>query len=269
MIPLSVCIVTQNEEHNLPRALEAVRDIADEIVVVDAGSTDRTQEIARQAGARVFVRPFTNHSDQKNYAASLAANDWIFLLDADEQPDETLRRSIQEWKQNQAEHSVYEMARLTWYLGAWIRHSRWYPDYKERIYRRDQAEFHDVIHSALRFQGRAGRLRGDLLHYSFRSLEDHEAKIERYSTVLAQDLFDRGRRNWRAAMWLATPWRWFHHFVLGAGFLDGKRGALIARLAARSTWLKFSKLGQLVEAEKRRESGAAGSASYTRTGSGN
>jgi glycosyltransferase involved in cell wall biosynthesis len=250
MIPLSVCIITHNEEHNLPRALAAVRDLADEIVVVDAGSADRTQEIARQADARVFVRPFTNHSDQKNYAASLAAHEWIFLLDADEEPDATLRQSILEWKQSRPQFFVYEMARRNWYLGAWIRHSRWYPDYKERIYRRDQAAFHDVIHSALRFAGRPGRLRGDLLHYSFRSFQEHEAKVERYSSALAQDLYDRGRRSWRAAMWLASPWSWFHHYVLGAGFLDGHRGALIARMAARGTWLKFQKLGKLVEQGK-------------------
>ncbi len=247
MPPLSVCIITQNEEHNLPRALAAVRELADEIVVVDAGSTDRTQEIARQAGAQVFIRPFTNHSDQKNYAASLAANEWIFLLDADEEPDVTLRAAILEWKQSEPRFFVYEMARLNWYLGAWIRHSRWYPDYKERIYRRDKAAFHDVIHSALRFEGRAGRLAGNLLHYSFRSFEEHEAKVERYSTALAQDLYDRGRRHWRAALWFATPWSWFHHYVLGAGFLDGRRGAQIARMAARGTWLKFRKLGKLVE----------------------
>lgn len=250
MPPLSVCIITQNEEHNLPRALAAVRELADEIVVVDAGSADRTQEIARQAGARVFVRPFTNHSDQKNYAASLASNDWIFLLDADEEPDAILRAAILEWKKSKPKYLVYEMARLNWYLGAWIRHSRWYPDYKERIYRRDKAAFHDVIHSALRFEGRAGRLRGDLRHYSFRSFEEHEAKVEKYSTALAQDLYDRGRRSWRAALWLATPWSWFHHYVMGAGFLDGRRGLLIARLAARGTWLKFKKLGELEEMKR-------------------
>ena len=251
MIRLSVCIITQNEEHNLPRALAAVRDLADEIVVVDAGSTDRTQEIARAAGARVVVRPFTNHSDQKNHAASLAANEWIFLLDADEEPDATLRASILEWKQGTPKFFVYEMARLNWYLGAWIRHSRWYPDYKERIYRRDKAAFHDVIHSALRFEGPAGRLRGDLLHYSFRSFEEHQEKVERYSTVLAQDLYDGGRRSWRAAMWIASPWSWFHHFVVGAGYLDGHRGAVIARMAARGTWLKFQKLGKLVRGARR------------------
>ncbi len=255
MNPLSVCIVAYNEAHNLPRAFESIRGIADEIVLVDAGSTDRTQEIARQAGARVFVRPFTNHSDQKNYAASLATNDWIFLLDADEAPDAALRQSILEWKTGEPKFSVYEMARLNWYLGAWIRHSRWYPDYKERIYRRDKAAFCHVVHSALQFKGRAGRLRGNLQHYSFRSLAEHEEKLERYGAAVARDMFDRGRRNWRAAMWLAAPWAWFHHYVMGAGFLDGRRGALIARMAARGVRLKFAKLGKLVEDERRLQSG--------------
>ncbi len=255
MIPLSVCIVTCNEEHNLRRALDSIRGIADEIVLVDAGSTDRTQEIARQAGARVFVRPFTNHSDQKNYAASLATNDWIFLLDADEAPDATLQQSIREWKASEPRFFVYKMARLNWYLGAWVRHSRWYPDYKERIYRRDKAAFSHVIHSALPYKGHVGRLRGSLLHYSFRNLAEHEKKLERYGTAVAQDMFDHGRRNWRAAMWLAAPWAWFHHYVMGAGFLDGRRGAVIARMAARGVRLKFAKLGELVENERRLQSG--------------
>jgi glycosyltransferase involved in cell wall biosynthesis len=158
---LSVCIVAQNEEENLPRLLQSAQPIADEIVLVDGGSTDRTQEIARNAGARVFFRPFTNHADQKNYSASLAANDWIFLLDADEELSAELSASIQEWKAQPPRFAVYEMSRLTWYLGGWIRHSRWYPDWQRRIYRRDQASFSGVIHSALRYDGPVGRLRGD------------------------------------------------------------------------------------------------------------
>ena len=247
---LSVCIVAQNEQENLPRLLHSVQPIAEEIVVVDGGSTDRTSEIARQAGAKVFVRPFTDHADQKNYAASLASSDWIFLLDADEELSEDLRKSVQDWKSETPAFAVYEMARLTWYLGAWIRHSRWYPDWQRRIYRRDQARFSGVIHSALRFDGAVGRLRGDLLHYTIRTFPEHEAKLEKYTTAVAKEMFDQGRRQWRFAMWLAAPWSWFHHFVLGAGFLDGRRGALIASMAARGVRLKFRKLGKLVQAEQ-------------------
>jgi glycosyltransferase involved in cell wall biosynthesis len=247
---ISACIVTFNEEHNLPRALKSLEGVADEIVVVDSGSTDRTAEIARENHVTFFSRPFTNHADQKNYAASLAKNEWIFLLDADEELDDELKRSLLAWKQTKPQFFVYEMARLTRYLEAWIRHSRWYPDFQRRLYRRDQASFSGLIHSALRFAGRPGRLRGDLLHYTVRTFAEHEAKVERYTTVMAKELHAQGRRNWRAAMWIAAPWSWFQNYILCAGFLDGHHGALIARMAARSTWLKFAKLGKLLAEDK-------------------
>jgi glycosyltransferase involved in cell wall biosynthesis len=248
---LSACLITFNEEHNLPRALASLAGIADEIVVVDSGSKDGTAEIAKAHGVSFFVRPFTNHADQKNYAASCARNEWIFLLDADEELSSELRSSLLEWKQLEPEFPVYETARLTWYLGAWIHHSRWYPDYQRRLYRRDKASFSGMIHSALRFEGQAGRLSGDLLHYTIRSFAEHEAKVESYTSVIAQELFSQGKRSWRAALWLASPWTWFQNYVLHLGFLDGYRGWLISRMAARGTWLKFKKLGKLVEAERR------------------
>jgi glycosyltransferase involved in cell wall biosynthesis len=247
---LSICIVAQNEEVNLPRLLKSVSGVAEEIVVLDGGSSDRTAEIAQEFGAKVFHRTFTTHADQKNHAASLASNDWIFLLDADEELSDTLKISVERWKCEEPKYDVYEMARLTWYLGAWIRHSRWYPDWQRRIYRRDKANFSGAIHSALRFNGPVGRLQGDLLHYTIRTFAEHEAKLERYTTAIAREMFDDGKRHWRAAMWFATPWSWIHHFVLGAGFLDGYRGAVIARMAARGVRLKFAKLGKLVAAER-------------------
>lgn len=247
---LSICIVAQNEEENLPRLLNSVSGVADEIVLLDGGSADRTVEIAEKFGATVFRRPFTTHADQKNHAAWLASNNWIFLLDADEELSEELKASVRQWRQNEPKFDVYEMARLTWYLGAWIRHSRWYPDWQRRIYRRDKARFSGAIHSALRFDGPVGRLRGNLLHYTIRTFAEHEDKVERYTTAIAREMFEQGRRSWRPAMWFAAPWSWVHHFVLGAGFLDGYRGAVIAQMAARGVRLKFAKLGKLVEADK-------------------
>ncbi len=250
MNSLSICIVAQNEERNLARLLQSVQPVADEIVLVDGGSTDRTCEIARSFGCKIFQRRFTNHADQKNYAASLASHDWIFLLDADEELSAELRQSIQRWKEKDPQRAVYEMARLTWYLGAWIHHSRWYPDWQRRIYHRQKTMFFGAIHSALRYDGPIGRLDGDLLHYTIRNFAEHEAKLDRYTTAIAKEMFDNGRRNWRGAMWLATPWSWAHHFFLGAGFLDGYRGALIAQMAARGVRLKYAKLGRLVQAEQ-------------------
>ena len=252
---LSACLITLNEEHNLPRVLASLQGIADEIVVVDSGSTDRTEEIAREYGAAFRMRPWTNYSDQKNYAASCARNEWILSLDADEDLSSALQTSLLDWKKRTPRFCVYEMARRTLYLGAWIKHSGWYPDFQRRLYLRDAAQFSGIIHEALRFDEEAGRLYGDLLHYTIRSFAEHEAKVMRYTTLAAQQMYAVGKRKWRAAMWFATPWSWFHNFVLRGGFLDGYRGALIAQMAARAVRVKYRKLGQLASAAGKREGG--------------
>jgi glycosyltransferase involved in cell wall biosynthesis len=254
---LSACIITLNEEANLPRALASLAGIADEIVVVDSGSTDGTQQIARDAGAVWFERAWTNYADQKNYAAECAANDWILSLDADEELSSPLQTSLLSWKKHTPEYSVYEMARKTWYLGAWIEHSGWYPDFQRRVYRRDQAEFSGLVHESLRFDGKIGRLGGDLLHYTVRSFDEHESNVEHYTTLAAQQMFAEGKRQWKGAMWLATPWSWFQNFVLRGGFMDGYRGALIARMAARTVRLKYAKLGKLLQSQSGERGGAA------------
>ena len=248
---LSICVITLNEAHDLPRLLKSAEGIAEEIVVVDSGSTDATVEIARAAGARVLTRAWTNYAEQKNFAASQAGEDWILLLDADEELSGELQASILKWKAAPAQFPVYEMARLAWFLGAWIRHSRWYPDWQRRLYDRRRAQFSGAIHESLQFQGAVGRLQGDLLHYTVRNLQEQRSKSDEYSTLAARAMFERGRREWRAAKWFATPWAWFRYFVLGAGFLDGYRGFLIARSAAQTTWLKYTKLGKLVEQDAR------------------
>jgi hypothetical protein len=243
---VSACVITLNEEENLSRALASLVGIADEIVVVDSGSRDRTEEIAVQHGAKFFTRRWTNYSDQKNFAAECATNDWILSLDADEELSSPLHTSLWNWKKHPPSDAVYEMARHTFYLGAWIGHSGWYPDFQRRLYRRDAAEFSGLVHESLRFEGKPGRLAGDILHYTVRSFAEHEANVERYTTLAAQQMFAQGKRSWRGALWFATPWSWFQNFVLRAGFLDGHRGALIAQMAARSVRLKYAKLGRLV-----------------------
>ncbi len=247
---LSACLITLNEEDNLPRALASLAGIAEEIVVVDSGSTDRTEEIARQHGASFFFRAWTNYADQKNFAAECATNDWILSIDADEELSSALQTSILEWKKHPPEFTVYEMARRTWYLGAWVRHSGWYPDFQRRLYRRDAVEFSGIIHESLQFEGEPVRLAGDLLHYTVRSFAEHSGNVDRYTTLAAQQMFAQGKRNWRGALWFATPWSWFQNFVLRGGFLDGRRGALIAKMAARSVRLKYRKLGTLVAATR-------------------
>jgi len=249
---LSVCLITLNEEENLPRALNSVQGIADEVVIVDCGSTDRTAEIAKERGGKVVFRPWTNFAEQKNAAAAAASHEWILSLDADEELSPELRDAFLAWKKEVPKFSVYEFSRRTWYLGAWVKHTGWYPDFQRRLFRRNAAQFSGIIHEALRFKGKPGRLGGDLLHYTVGSFEEHERKVESYTTLAAQQMFRDGKRSWRAAMWLATPWSWFNNYVLGLGFLDGRQGWLISRMAARGTWLKFKKLGKLLEAQQQR-----------------
>lgn len=248
---LSVCLITWNEERNLPRALRSLEGIADEIVIVDCGSQDRTQEIAAAHGAMVITRAWTNFAEQKNFAAAATSSDWILSLDADEELSHQLQQSLLAWKGTEPEFPVYEFARCAWYLGAWIKHSGWYPDYQKRLYRRGSANFSGMVHESLQLEGRVGRLRGDLLHYTMNSFAEHEDKVERYTTLAARQMYEAGKRSWRGAMWLATPWACFNTLVLRGGLLDGYRGWLISRMAARSVWLKFKKLGKLVAAERR------------------
>ena len=247
---LSACLITLNEEHNLPRALASLEGIADEIIVMDSGSTDQTQVIARQHGAVFFERAWTDYSEQKNCAAARAENDWVLSMDADEELSSALQAALLDWKKREAESSVYEMARKTWYLGAWIKHSGWYPDFQRRLYRREVAQFAGIIHESLKFPGQPGRLPGDLLHYTVRSFAEHEANVERYTALAARQMYEAGKRNWQGAMWLATPWSWFQNFILRGGFMDGYRGALIAKMAARAVRLKYAKLGKLVQATR-------------------
>ena len=246
---ISACIITLNEEGNLGRLLASLNGVADEAIVADCGSTDGTAAVAQKAGARFLQRSWTNYAEQKNFAAENASYEWILSVDADEELSSPLHASLLDWKNREAKFTVYEMARRAWYLGGWVKHSGWYPDFQRRLYRRDAGRFSGIIHEALRFEGEAGRLQGDLLHYTVRSFAEHEQKVERYTTLAAQQLYEAGKRKWRAALWLATPWSWLQNYFLRGGFLDGYRGALIAQMAARSVRLKYAKLGRLI-AEK-------------------
>src|SRR5262249_663466 len=145
-------------------------------------------------------RAWKNYADQKNFAASLASCEWIVSLDADEALSSSLQSALLDWKKRQPQFAVYEVGRKTWYLGAWIKHSGWYPDFKKRLYRKGAAEFQGSLHETLKYAGECGRLPGDLLHYTVHQFSDHEANVEKYSTLAARQMFDQGKRQWRGAV---------------------------------------------------------------------
>lgn len=250
MPALTAILISYNEEQDLPCALASLAEIADEIVVVDSGSTDRTCEIARSFGARVYARKLDSFAEQKNYAASLSSNDWILSIDCDQELSPELRASVLAWKQQTPDKNAYEIIQLTNYLGEWIRHSGWYPEFRVLLYRRDKGKFVAALHERVRVEGPLGRLDGHLFHYTIRSLAEHRAKLDAMSTIAAEDMLAHGRKSWRAAMIFAPPWTVVQRLVFQLGILDGRRGWLIAWLSGNYIYLKYRKLGRLLAGEK-------------------
>jgi glycosyltransferase involved in cell wall biosynthesis len=253
MPALSAILIARNEETDLPRALQSLEGVADEIILVDAGSSDRTTGIARAAGAKVFERPFTSFADQKNFAAAQASNDWVFSIDCDEMLTPELRASLVRWKLEDPAQPGYEIVRMTNYLGGWIRHSGWYPDRIVRLYDRRRGRFAGTIHESVQLDAPAGRIEGLLHHYNVRTYEEHLAKIDAFTTIAAGELYERGKNRWRAGIYIAAPWTFFQRLVVELGFLDGRRGWVIAWTSARYVRLKYAKLGALIRANAARE----------------
>jgi glycosyltransferase involved in cell wall biosynthesis len=246
LTPISATIITLNEEDRIAETLSAL-DFCDEILVVDAGSTDRTRETAREGGARVLSRDWTGYADQKNYAAGQASHDWILNVDADERPDSELREQILGWKSSGPEPGVtgYLMPRLTCYLGRWIRHSGWYPDRKLRLYDRRHARWEgNHVHERLETLGATRRLDGHLLHHPFRSLEEHYRRIDRYTELAARAAEEGGRRYSRTRVVLGPPLHFLRSFLLRAGFLDGASGLRIAYMGARYVYLRETRISR-------------------------
>jgi len=238
---ISATIVTLNEEHNIARAIESLRCV-DEIVVVDSGSKDSTCETAVRLGARVVNEPWRGYAAQKNFAASIAANDWILSIDADEALSEELEAEILLVKKEGPRFDGYSMPRLAQYLGRWIQHGGWYPDRKVRLYRRDKAAWHgQYVHESVQVSGSRGELNGKLHHFTCDSLSAHLRTLDRYTTLAAEELRSRGTRVGWPRLILDPPWTFVRTFVIRRGFMDGIHGFVIAWMAALYTFLKYAK----------------------------
>ena len=245
MPKVTATIITLNEAEHIAAAIDSVA-WADEIVVVDSGSTDGTLDIARARGARVSTRAWSGYVDQKNHAAALASHDWIFSLDADERVTPELASEIQALVRGEPARRGYRVPRVTFYLGRWIRTTDFYPDYQARLYDRRAGTWRgDLVHESVQVDGGVGYLRGELQHYSFRDLTDHVARANHYSTLAARQLHARGRRATPVDLVVHPPAAFLRNYVLRRGFLDGSAGLLISMLNAYSVFLKFAKLWEL------------------------
>ncbi|MCG3133097.1 MAG: hypothetical protein HMLKMBBP_00190 [Planctomycetes bacterium] len=245
---LSVCIVAMNEEANISDCLSSA-DFADEWVVVDSHSTDRTRELAAAAGARVIERDWPGHVQQKNFALSEATHDWVLCLDADERVSPELRASILAALGSPGDAAGFECARRTFYLGRWIRHGGWYPDRKLRLFRRSRARWggtnpHDHVVTDPG-GGPVRRIGGDLLHLSYRSLSDHLRTIDSFTSIAAREKHAAGRRAGLLDLTLRPFGKFVRMYVLRAGFLDGAAGFCAAVSGAYYVFLKYAKLREL------------------------
>ncbi|HMK27961.1 MAG TPA: glycosyltransferase family 2 protein [Chitinophagaceae bacterium] len=244
MYPLSVVIITFNEEHNIERCIRSVKEVADEIIVLDSFSTDQTVDIARSLGAIVQQEKFRGYIGQKNLAIQLASHDYVLSLDADEALAEKLAASILRVK-NDFTHRAYRMNRCTNYCGHFIRHGLWYPDPKIRLFDRRCARWagmnpHDKIEIDHKFS--VGQLAGDILHYSFSTPEDLVWQNNRLSSIAAASLYARGHRSSWFKILARPAWAFINGYFFRLGFLDGFDGFVIAVHTSHQVFMKYSKL---------------------------
>ena len=252
-VQISALVITYNEENNIERCLNSLDGIADEIVVIDSFSTDRTAQICKDREVDFVQHRFEGHIEQKNYALSRANNVHVLSLDADEALSEVLKQSILTTKRNWQDDG-YAVNRLTDYCGKWIRHCGWYPDRKIRLWDRRKGRWGGVNphdHVIMGKGSRVGRLRGDLLHYSYPSIKHHVAQIDKFSDIAARAAYQRGRRaNILLDICLNPMLTFFKKYFLKLGVLDGYEGFVISISTAYGKFLKYIKLREL---EKRGE----------------
>lgn len=247
MPELSVVVITFNEERNIGKCLESVKDLADDIVVVDSYSTDRTEEIVRSFGARFVQHAFEGHIQQKNFAITQARYPHILSLDADEVLSERLKESIKRVKENW-QYDGYYFNRLTNYCGKWIRHTSWYPARKLRLWDSRKGKWGGVNpHDKFKLVKGSTRkfLKGDLFHYSYYSINEHIQQINKFSSIVAEAYFSEGKRITYFTIFFNPLWRLFRDYIIKLGFLDGFYGLVISGNAAYETFLKYLKLKNL------------------------
>jgi glycosyltransferase involved in cell wall biosynthesis len=242
MTRLSAILITRNEERDLPACLASLRGVADEIVLVDSGSTDRTRDIARAAGARVFERAWEGFGPQKQFALEQATGDWVLNLDADEGLSPLLQEEIRGVLSQPTGLSGYELPFHLYFLGRRLRFGGCAREFHVRLFRRAKARYvGGKIHEGITVDGPLGRLRGPVRHESYKTFGEYLEKCNRYTDLIAEKKYAEGKRF---AVWhhLRLPWEWIVRVVFKAGCLDGNAGIIYATLSAYYAWLKHVRL---------------------------
>jgi glycosyltransferase involved in cell wall biosynthesis len=244
---LSAVIITFNEERNIQRCIESLLPVADEIIVVDSFSTDRTEEICKLYGIKFFQNVFEGHIEQKNIALLKANHEWILSVDADEALSETLQKAIKK-SLEAPQFDAFAMNRLTNYCGKWVKYCGWYPDTKVRLVKKNKAHWtgtnpHDKLE--LKEKSQVCSLQGDLLHYSYYTKEDHFKQIEYFGNISAKELFLKGKNISVFLLYLKVITQFFKSYFVKMGFLDGKTGWLISSRSAYATLRKYQILRKM------------------------
>lgn len=248
---LSVTLITLNEEHNLRDCLESVR-FADEIILVDSGSRDRTLEIAKEFQVKVFQEPWQGFSGTKNSAQEKAGGDWILNIDADERVTPALRNEIQGILRQGTDCAGFRVPRKNYFCGQWIRHGGWHPNSQLRLYRKDAGRFAPrEVHEQVEVQGRVGTLVQPLEHYTYRSISDYLRRMDRYADLSARQYHKEGRRIGWPAIVFRSWFTFFQMWILKRGFLDGGNGLLLAVLYSQYTFIKYAKLKEMEKGRNR------------------
>lgn len=242
MIKLSAVIITLNEERNIARCIESLKLVADEILVVDSLSKDKTRELCESYGVRFVEQKFLGYVEQKNFALNLCQYDHVLSLDADEALDEKLQQEILKIKNNFI-HDGYEFNRLTQYNGFWVRHCGWYPDTKIRLVKKSKSKWvGNNPHDTLVVEGQVSKIDGDLLHYSYDSISAHVLQTNKFSTIEARSLIEKGKRATMFKIVTRPPFQFFKDYILKKGFLDGHYGFIICFINSLYVLLKYSKM---------------------------
>ncbi len=243
MQKISVAIITLNEEENIRACLESVL-WADEILVSDSGSADRTVEICKEYGAKVFKDEWSGFGRQKNLIAGRAKNDWILNIDADERVTHDLKKEIESILSS--DYDGYFIPRKNFFGSRWIKYCGWHPDYNLRLYKKERGYFNERgVHEAVQIKGRAGFLKNPLEHYTYRDISDYLKRMDRYSTLAAEEMLKNGKTAGLLDLVLRPSFTFLKMFFLQKGFLEGYRGVVLSGLYSSYTFAKYAKLWEM------------------------